>query len=69
MGSLSRVQLLERQWNVLQLIRECPTITTREMSEAMSVSRRTIERDLAIMREKGVLRREGNNNDGIWVVI
>lgn len=39
------------------------------MSEAMSVSRRTIERDLAIMREKGILRREGNNNDGIWVVI
>jgi ATP-dependent DNA helicase RecG len=61
--------LFERQWNILKILRESPTITTRQMSEAMSVSRRTIERDLAVMREKGIIRREGNNNDGVWVVI
>lgn len=66
---MSGLQLFERQWNILKILRESPTITTRQMSEAMSVSRRTIERDLAVMREKGIIRREGNNNDGVWVVI
>jgi ATP-dependent DNA helicase RecG len=48
---------------------ESPTITAKQMSETLSVTSRTIERDLAILKEKGILRREGKDNDGIWVVI
>ena len=68
-GDMSEMKLTERQWNILKLIMESPTITAKQMSETLSVTSRTIERDLAILKEKGILRREGNNNDGIWVVI
>lgn len=39
------------------------------MSETLSVTIRTIERDLSLMKKAGVLRREGKNNDGKWIVI
>jgi ATP-dependent DNA helicase RecG len=67
--TLSEIKLTERQWNILKLITESPTITAKQMSETLSVTSRTIERDLAILKEKGILRREGKDNDGIWVVI
>lgn len=67
--TLSEIKLTERQWNILKLIMESPTITAKQMSETLSVTSRTIERDLAIMKEKGVLRRDGKDNDGIWMVI
>ena len=67
--TLSEVKLTERQWNILKLIMESPTITAKQMSETLSVTSRTIERDLAILKEKGILRREGKDNDGIWVFI
>jgi ATP-dependent DNA helicase RecG len=66
---MSEIKLTERQWNILKLITESPTITAKQMSETLSVTSRTIERDLAILKEKGILRREGKDNDGIWVVI
>ncbi len=33
----------------------------------MSETSCTIERDLSALKEMGVLRREGNDNDGMWV--
>jgi ATP-dependent DNA helicase RecG len=66
---MSEIKLTERQWNILKLIMESPTITAKQMSETLSVTSRTIERDLAILKEKGILRREGKDNDGIWVFI
>ena len=38
------------------------------MSETLSVSQRTIERDLSALQKKGVLKHEGNDNDGVWVI-
>ena len=39
------------------------------MSETLSVSQRTIERDLSALQKKGVLKREGKENDGKWVIL
>ena len=39
------------------------------MSETLSVSQRTIERDLSAMKEMGILKREGKDNDGIWAIL
>jgi hypothetical protein len=37
------------------------------MSETLSVSQRTIERDLSALQKKGVLKREGKDNNGVWI--
>ena len=38
------------------------------MSEILSVSQRTIERDLSAMQKIGILKHEGKDNDGIWII-
>jgi ATP-dependent DNA helicase RecG len=67
-GNTTESQLTERQRNILNFIKESPTITGRQMSETLSVSQRTIERDLSDLQEKGILKHEGRVNDGAWVI-
>jgi len=68
-GDVSETKLTERQQKILNLIKESPTITGRQMSETLSVSQRTIERDLSAMQKIGVLKHEGKDNDGMWVIV
>ena len=67
-GDVSEAKLTERQQKILNLIKESPTITGKQMSETLSVSQRTIERDLAALQNMGVLKREGKDNDGKWTI-
>ena len=68
-GDMSETKLTERQQKILNLIKESPTITGKQMSETLSVSQRTIERDLSALQKVGVLKREGKDNDGVWVIV
>ena len=68
-GDMSETKLSERQQKILDIIKESPTITGKQMSETLSVSQRTIERDLSALQKKGVLKREGKDNDGVWVIV
>jgi len=63
--TLSETKLTERQRKIIDLIKESPSMTAKQMSETLSVSQRTVERDLAVMREMGVIKREGKDNNGI----
>ena len=67
-GDVSEMKLTERQQKILNLIKEYPTITGRQMSEILSVSQRTIERDLSALQKHGVLKREGKDNDEMWII-
>ena len=68
-GDVSEIKLTERQQEILNLIEETPTITAKQMSETLSVSPRTIERDLSTLKEKGVLKRDGKDNNGVWILL
>ena len=46
-GDVSETKLTERQQKILNLIKDSPTITGKQMSETLLVSQRTIERDLS----------------------
>lgn len=65
-GDVSEIKLSERQENILMIIRKDPTISSRKMSEMLSVSQRTIERDLAVLTKIGMLLHKGKDNDGEW---
>ena len=67
-GDMSERKLTERQHKILNLIKESPKITGKQMSETLSVSQRTIERDLSALQKLGVLKHEGKDNDGVWIV-
>ena len=66
-GSLSVVQLTERQKKIHEIILKDSYISTQQMSVVLSVVKRTVERDLADLQKKGVLIREGNTSAGHWI--
>ena len=68
-GDMSETKLTERQQKILNLIKESPTITGKQMSETLSVSQRTIERDLSTLQKLSILKHEGKDNDGAWIII
>lgn len=68
-GDVSETRLSERQRKILNLIKKSPTITGKKMSETLSVSQRTIERDLSTLQKMGIIKREGKDNDGFWTII
>ena len=59
----------KRQLIIKEIINQNPMITAKQMSETLSVSKRTIERDLSILQKAGVIRHEGSDKSGIWVVL
>jgi predicted HTH transcriptional regulator len=65
--SLSQVYLTERQKIICQMIEDDPSVSSKQMSQVLSVDPRTVQRDLAVMQKKGVLIREGNTSAGRWV--
>ena len=67
-GDMSEMKLTERQQEILNLIKSTPTISAKQMSETLSVTPRTIERDLSLMKKVGVLKREGKDNNGVWII-
>ena len=67
-GDASETKLTESQQKILNLIKDSPTITGKQMSETLSVGQRTIERDLSALQKHGVLKREGKDNDEMWII-
>jgi ATP-dependent DNA helicase RecG len=39
------------------------------MAVTLAVKKRTLERELAALQKSGALRREGKDNNGVWVVM
>ena len=67
--SLLPVQLTDRQKEISKMMLNNPRISVKEMSLVLSLTERTIKRDVAAMQKMGVLVREGNTSAGHWVVI
>lgn len=68
-GDIMMSQISERQLNIINLIKESPTVSGRQMSEILSVSQRTIERDLSSLQKCGILKHEGKDNNGAWIIV
>lgn len=68
-GDVEKYKLSERQKVIVTIIKSNPKVSAKQMSETLSVTSRTIERDLAVMQKAGIIRHEGTDNAGIWVVL
>ena len=66
---ISDVKLTERQTIMASVIKSNPMVTAKQMSETLSVTARTIERDLALMQKAGIIRHEGSDKTGVWVIL
>ncbi|MDR1181202.1 MAG: HTH domain-containing protein [Bacteroidales bacterium] len=43
-------------------------MTAKEISDLLGKTTRTIERNLKILREKGIIIREGSDKSGQWII-
>ena len=64
---MSVTKLSERQRNICLMIKKNPYVTVMEMSVALSVAKRTVERDLAAMVD--VVKHDGKVNAGKCVLL
>ena len=68
-GNMSESELSGRQRNIISMIEENPFVTAKEMSVTMSVTKRTIERNLSVLQKAGIIRHEGRVNADVWVIL
>ena len=68
-GNAQTIEFSDRQRFIISAIKADPNITGKAMSETLSVTQRTVERDLAVLQKAGIIRHEGKVNAGIWVVL
>lgn len=53
---------------VVAIIRERPSITTEKLAKLTSKTVRTAKRNLASLKNKGVVRRIGSDKTGYWEI-
>lgn len=60
--------LAEKQKQLLNILRNNPAITQKEMIEKTSMSRSTVQRIIKELTEMGILERVGSKKIGSWIV-
>ena len=63
------VGLNKTEEKVIQFLIESSNLTSAELAEKVSVTKRTIERALKSLQEKNIIERIGSKRDGNWIVI
>ena len=58
-----------RRDEILRLMKLNPNITYENLMNILHISRRTIARDIDLLRSQCKLKREGDDHGGVWVVI
>lgn len=59
----------DRSAEILKLIKENKNISTEEIAKRCKMTKRTILRDLALLKEKNMIKRIGTSKTGHWEVI
>lgn len=62
------LQLTEIQRNIIALIHDQPSLTMEEIGNRIGIGRTKTYQNIKILKEKGVLKRQGRKSDGFWTV-
>ena len=61
--------ILKRPERILSLIRRNPYVTKNEMASTLNLSVPAISKQLAKLKDNGLIRREDPDNGGYWVIL
>lgn len=70
----SMTDLISRQYDnkeiiVLNEIKRNPKITAKQISISTNIPFRTVQRHIANLKDKGIIRRNGDNRNGYWEIL
>lgn len=66
--NVGNLDINETQKNILKLISNNSFITQEEISGELKIAKRTVERNINILKGKELLKRVGNNKSGYWQI-
>lgn len=61
--------LSDNQKKIIELIKNSPHVSTREMAETIGISKRKILENISKLKKMGKIRRIGTPKDGHWEII
>ena len=62
-------EVTDRQVQIMNIMKEVPSITKPQLSERISLSKSTIDREIKKLIESGLIIRSGSNKTGFWEVL
>lgn len=68
-GDVVPIEMTDIQKGIIDLIRVDASISIDKMAVKMAVKKRTLEREIANMKQKGYISRTGSPRSGKWEVI
>ena len=68
-GDVALIEMTDLQKSIIDLIEADASISIDQMEVKMSVKKRTLEREIANMKQKGYISRTGSPRSGKWEVI
>ena len=62
-------RLVENQRKILEIIRENPYVSKRELAEEIGISTTAIDKNISKLKELGLLKRVGPDKGGYWKIL
>lgn len=69
LGSDMNTDIVFNEQHLLECLKQKPNITQKELAEYFHVTKRTIERNIMILKKEKYIERVGNNRSGHWKII
>ena len=64
-----RLSLNATAQQIISIIAKYPSITMARLAENLALNRRTVERNIKTLQDKGLLVRQGPTKNGSWRVV
>ena len=61
--------LVENQSKILEMMIKDPTISKQQISESLGISSTAVDKNIDVLKKKGLLKRVGPDKGGHWKVI
>jgi len=63
------IKLSATEQEILEHLQNSPTLSAKELATVLHKTPRTIQRNITAPKEKGLLRREGSDRKGKWILL
>lgn len=63
------IKLSSTEQAILDHLQLSPELSTKELAALLHKTSRTIQRNISSLKEKGILKREGSDRRGRWIVL
>lgn len=61
-------ELTSRQLDIIHLLEETPSATMPQIAESLTITYRSVRRDIDYLQKVGIVSREGGRKEGYWVI-